>query len=174
MLGNFGAFSRFSFANLKTNLFCHHLCKCNFIILNFDFYCFSIYWTARQNFFYTSSNLHHVYNNVWNFHEDWFTSTPLNFKTNLTCKPDKNPLYNVQCFDVMLTVSKLMPIIHTSMISTFQWGDFGELKSKNFSGKACPLGARLGNRPVRPSSAPASNDLFILNTVPDAVFVLST
>ena len=40
-----------------------------------------------------------------------------------------------------------------------------ELKSKNFSEKACPLGARLGNRPVRPSSAPASNDLFLLNTL---------
>ena len=70
-------------------------------------------------------------------------------------------------------VSKLMPTIHTSMISTFQWGDFRELKAKNVSGEACPLGARLGNRSVRPSSAPASNDLFLLNTLCVAVFVLS-
>ena len=27
---------------------------------------------------------------------------PLNFKTNLTYKPVKNPRYNIHCFDVML------------------------------------------------------------------------
>ena len=36
MLGDFGVFFRFSFADLKTNLLCHHLSKCNFIVLNFD------------------------------------------------------------------------------------------------------------------------------------------
>ena len=67
-----------------------------------------------------------------------------------------------------------MPTIHTSMISTFQWGDFRELKSNNFSGKACPFGARLGNRSVHLVPRAASNDLFLLNTLCDAVFVLST
>ena len=111
-----------------------------------------------------SGHVHDVCYHVWNFREHWFTAIPLNFKTNLTYKPVKNPLYNIHCFDVMLTVSKLMPTIHTSMISTFQWGDFRELKSTRFSGGACPLGARLGNRSSQPRSAPASNDLFLINT----------
>ena len=67
-----------------------------------------------------------------------------------------------------------MPTIHTSMISTFQWGDFRELKSRNVSGEACPLGARLGNRSVNLVPRLHPMFFFLLNTLCDAVFVLST
>ena len=50
----------------------------------------------------STHSLHNVYNNVWNFHYDWFTATPWNFKINLSYEPVKNPRYNIHCFDVML------------------------------------------------------------------------
>ena len=40
--------------------------------------------TTRTNFFKIKShNFRNVCNNVWNFHSDWFTFTPWNFKMNL-------------------------------------------------------------------------------------------
>ena len=72
--------------------------------------------TTRTNFFkISSSNLHNVPNNVWNFHLDWFTATLLNFKTNLFYLPVRNPL-----FWRSANFSKLMRTIHISMTSTFQ------------------------------------------------------
>ena len=43
-----------------------------------------------------------MYDNVWNFHYDWFTVTLWYFKTNLAYEPAKNPRYNIHCFDVLL------------------------------------------------------------------------
>ena len=51
-------------------------------------------------------HLHNVNNNVWNFHRDWFTATPWNFKTNLSYEPVKHLPYNSHRFDVMLTFPK--------------------------------------------------------------------
>ena len=42
-----------------------------------------------------------VYNNVANFHQDWFTATPWNLKTNLAYELAKNPRFNIYCFDAI-------------------------------------------------------------------------
>ena len=39
---------------------------------------------------------------------------------NLSYEQVKNPRYNIDCFDVMLSFSKLMRTIHVAMTSTFQ------------------------------------------------------
>ena len=63
--------------------------------------------TTRTNFFKISPlYLHNVNNNVWNFHRDWFTATPWNFKTNLSYEPVKHLPYNIHRFDVMLIFPK--------------------------------------------------------------------
>ena len=64
--------------------------------------CFDIVFHGQFFLKISSHNLHNVYNNVWNFHYDWFTATPWNFKINLSYEPVKNPRYNIHCFDVML------------------------------------------------------------------------
>ena len=137
MQGNFGVSS---FLRSWKNFFLSpDLSKCNFI-LNFDFLLFyiSLEWLNNQQ--------------------------NLDFKTNLTYKPVKNPRYNVPAVLTLCNVSKLMPTGHTSMISKFQWGEFRELKSKIFFRKSMPPWRSFRKSVSQPSSAPASSDLSLLNT----------
>ena len=100
MLGNFGVLS-FSRSWKLTRFLT------TFRIWTFSAFLY-ISETTRTNFFKISShNLHNVYNNVWNFHWDWFTATPWNFKTILSYDSVKNPRYSFHCFDVMLIFPNL-------------------------------------------------------------------
>ena len=105
MLGSFGVFSF-----LRSSKLTHFLATC-ITATSFKIWTFSallyISETTRTNFFKISSHsIHNVCNNVWNFHYDWFTATPWNFKTNLSYEPVKNLRYNIHCFDVMLIFPK--------------------------------------------------------------------
>ena len=66
---------------------------------------------------HASHNLHDVHNNVWNFHWDWYTATPWNFKTKLAYEPTKNRVKHL-LFWRYPNFSKLMRTIHTSVNST--------------------------------------------------------
>ena len=77
--------------------------------------------TTWTNFFKISShNLHNVYKNVWNFHWDWFTATPWNFKTKLILRTGQKSVLQHSLFWRYANFSKLMRTIHISMTSTFQ------------------------------------------------------
>ena len=119
MLGNFGVFSflrSWKLTCFRTTFRSAIL----FQILTFSAF-LNISKTAQQNSLSTSShNLHDIYINVWNFHLDWLTVTPWNFKTNLAYQPAKNPCYKHSPFSCYANFSKLMPTINTCMSSTFQ------------------------------------------------------
>ena len=105
MLGNFGVFSFLRSWKL-TRFLTTCISATSFRIWTFSAFLY-ISETTRTNFFKISSrNLHNVYKNVWNFHEDWFTATPWNFKTNVSYEPVKNLRYNIHCFDVKLFFPK--------------------------------------------------------------------
>ena len=119
-------FQVFSFLrSWKLTFLSPDLSKCNFI-LNFDFLLFYI----------SPERLNNQQN--------------LNFKTNLTYKPAKNPRYNIHGFDVMLMFPNLMPTIQSSRrwLVYFNEGTLGSKKLKKLSEGACPLGACLGSRSV--------------------------
>ena len=117
MLGNFGVLSFLRSWKL-TRFLTTCISATSFRIWTFSAFLY-ISETTRTNFFKISSHdLHNLYQNVWNFHEDWFSATPWNFKTNLSYEPVKNLRYNIhwRCANFF----KIMRTIHISMTSTFQ------------------------------------------------------
>lgn len=124
----------FFLAILKTNLFCHPTCsKCNFI-LNFEF-CFSIYF--------------------------WNGSTEFKFQGEPNLQTGQKSALQHLRFWRYANVSKLEPTIHSSVISTFQWGDFREQKLQKIIRGACPPRRSFRKSVSQPRSAPATNDLFM-------------
>ena len=105
MLGNFGVFSflrSWKLTRFLTTCVSATYSKFGLLAL----FCISLKRLERFFFKISPRNLHNVNNNVWNFHRDWFTATPWNFKTNLSYEPVKHLPYNSHRFDVMLTFPK--------------------------------------------------------------------
>ena len=113
MLRNFGLLS--FLRSWKLTLFlATYLSATSFKIWTFSAFLYIVETTRTIFLKISSHNLHDVYNNVWNFHWDWFTAAPWNFKTN-----QKSALQHA-LFWRYANFSKLMRTIHISMNSTFQ------------------------------------------------------
>ena len=119
MPGNFGVFSFLRSKNLTRFL---NTCirATTFKIWTFSTFLY-ISETTRTNFLKISShNLHNVYNNVWNFHWDWFTATPWNIQDKPILRTGQKSALQHSLFWRYANFSKLMRTIHISMTSTLQ------------------------------------------------------